>query len=206
MTGPSGGGAPPLGRDPDPDPFPLLASWIADAAKIGPLALATALATSTSDGQPSVRMVLLKEAGPEGLVFYSDSSSRKGSELSANPRAALCLHWPALSRQLRVEGTVLELDPAASDRYFASRPRGSQLAAVVSHQSQIVAGRSVLERGMEELAARLEAAPVPRPERWLGYRVVPSVIEFWCQRDNRLHDRWQYHRGQNGWSRQRLQP
>lgn len=198
-----------LPSDPAPeagDPLALLRAWIAEAERSGTLARAAALATADSEGRPSVRMVMVPEAGPEGLVFYTDRGSRKGTELAANSWAALCFHWPALGRQLRAEGGVEALAAVASNRYFASRPRSSQLAAAISQQSQPVGQRAELQTRMEALAAELAGRPVPRPPTWGGYRVRPTAFEFWTQGPDRLHHRVRFRRQRQGWVRDLLQP
>ena len=161
----------------DLDPMPLILGWMRDAEATG-TGWAAALASATSDGRPSVGMVLLKEVTPRGVIFYSDSGSRKGMELRQNPRAAVCLHWPPLGRQLRVEGHVRRLPAAKVDSYFHSRPLLSQLAAAVSHQSRPAPSRPELEAGADRLALELDGAEVPRPWRWAGYHLECEVVEF----------------------------
>src|SRR5262249_32650350 len=150
---------------------------------------AMTLATATPDGCPSARMVLLKGFDHRGFVWYTNYESRKGGELAANPYAALVLFWVDLSRQIRIEGPVTLLAPEESDAYFQSRPRGSQTGAAASHQSQVLPSREPLERRAAELEAEFAGRPVPRPPDWGGYRLAPSVIEFWQGRPDRLHDR-----------------
>lgn len=195
----------------DADPIRQFAVWFDDAVAAHLLEPnAMALATATSDGRPSVRMVLLKGFDAAGFVFYSNYESRKGRELAANPRAALDLFWVELERQVRIEGTVERVAPEQSDAYFHSRPRGSQLGAAASHQSAVLPGREPLERRLADLEAEYAGADdvaIPRPEYWGGYRVVPEVIEFWQGRPNRLHDRLRYtHRAAGGWTIERLSP
>ena len=168
---------------------------------------AMTLATATPDGVPSARIVLLKGVDERGFVFYTDYRSRKGSELAANPRAALVFHWMELERQVRVAGDVEQVSRAESERYFASRPFGSRIGAWTSHQSQVIAGREELERRESELAARFADGDVPLPSHWGGYRLVPSDVEFWQGRPSRLHDRLRYVRsGEGGWRIERLSP
>lgn len=189
------------------DPLEQLAAWFAEA-----LAAAVAvpetmtLATATPDGVPSARMVLLKGLDERGLSFFTHRESRKGGELEANPRAALVLYWQPQGRQVRVEGRVERLPDAESAAYFASRPRGSRLAAWASPQSRPVADRGELERRYAEAEARFPGADVPLPPSWGGYRVVPEAVEFWQHDDHRLHDRIRYARAGDGWTRERLGP
>ncbi|HKE97348.1 MAG TPA: pyridoxamine 5'-phosphate oxidase [Actinomycetes bacterium] len=190
----------------DPDPIRQFAAWFAEADGAGMIEPnAMALATATPDGRPSARMVLLKQFDERGFVFYSNYRSRKGAELAANPRAALCLWWPPLERQVRVEGTVERLGAAESRAYFDSRPRGSRLGALASPQSEVIASRELLERRFAELDAA-HPGDVPPPEEWGGLRVVPDTIEFWQGRPDRLHDRLRYRLEQGAWTRERLAP
>ena len=191
----------------DPDPLTQFRRWYADAeaAEIkAPQAMA--LATSTSDGAPSVRMVLLKGADERGFVFYTGYVSRKAGELDANPRAALLFHWVPLGRQVRVEGHVERVAEQESDAYFATRPRGAQLAAVASHQSSVLRDRAEIDARVAELAREHEGSDVRRPDHWGGYRLVPEVYEFWQHRDDRLHDRLRYRRANGDWVVERLSP
>ena len=189
----------------DHDPLRQFAAWFEEAGRAGVRAPeAMALATATGDGRPSVRMVLLKGFDERGFVFFTGYESRKGGELEANPRAALLFYWDPLGRQVRIEGAVERVSEADSDAYFASRPRGAQISASVSPQSQVVESRA----GLEELAARLEVEgeEIPRPPRWGGYRVTPESYEFWQHRANRLHDRLRYRRDGPRWTIERLAP
>jgi pyridoxamine 5'-phosphate oxidase len=191
-----------------PDPLRALAGWRdeAQAAGIG-LPEATALATASADGAPSVRMVLLKDFGPDGFVFYSNYDSRKGRDLAENPRAALLVYWHALGRQVRVEGRVERLSRADSEAYFASRPLGSRLSAWASRQSEPVAGRAELERAVEEARLRFADGDVPLADDWGGYRLRAERIELWQHREDRLHDRLLYVAAPGGgWTITRLQP
>jgi pyridoxamine 5'-phosphate oxidase len=192
----------------DPDPMRKFEAWYADAVAADlPQPDAMALATVSPEGRPSARMVLLKQADQRGFVFFTNYDSRKGRELATNPYAALVFYWNALHRQVRIEGRVERLAATESDEYFATRPRGSQVAAVASRQSEPIDSRAVLENRVQELEKNYGAGEVPRPDYWGGYRVVPSVIEFWQGRPNRLHDRLRYDRVPDGsWSKVRLSP
>src|SRR5262245_35716201 len=158
-----------------------------------------AIATASPGGAPSVRMVLLKGADAEGFVFFTGYGSRKGGELEANPQAALLFHWAGLGRQVRIEGPVERVSEDESNAYFATRPRGAQLAASASKQGRVLANRAQLDVAVAELARELEGRDVPRPEHWGGYRLRPETYEFWQHRDDRLHDRLRYMRDSDGW-------
>jgi pyridoxamine 5'-phosphate oxidase len=191
----------------DDDPVAQFGRWFGEAERadlIEPNAMT--LATSSPDGRPSARIVLLKGFGPDGFVFFSNYASRKGDELAANPNAALVFWWPPLERQVRLEGRVERTTTEESEAYWASRPLGSRLAALASAQSQVLAGREELVRRVEELAARHRDGDVPLPEAWGGYRLVPDAFEFWQGQPNRLHDRFRYTRHQDGWLVERLSP
>jgi pyridoxamine 5'-phosphate oxidase len=189
------------------DPFGLFQGWYAEARDAGisqPDAMA--LATSTVEGKPSVRMVLFKGVDERGFVFYSNYESRKGGELEANPQAALAFFWSELHRSIRIEGSVVRVSEEESDAYFRTRALGSRLSAAASHQSSVITDRGVLERRVTELADEY-GNDVPRPAYWGGYRVIPMAIEFWQGRENRLHDRLRYVRENDGaWRRERLAP
>ncbi len=188
------------------DPLVLFVRWLAQVEAAGvhePNAMA--LATATSQGRPSVRLVLLKGVDERGFTFFTNTRSRKGRELATNPQAALAMTWHAVQRQVRVEGRVVRLSEAEDDTYFASRPYGSQLGALASPQSQVVSDRTWLD----ERYADLELAhptSVPRPPHWGGYRVAPERVEFWQGRRGRLHDRLLFTRREGGWDRERLAP
>ena len=189
------------------NPVQQLADWIAQA-QVGehPDPTAMVLATVGSDGQPSVRAVLLKHIDDEGLCWYTDSRSLKGQQIALNPKASVLFFWPDLERQVRVDGVVSTLSPELADEYFATRPEGSRYAAVTSHQSQPIGSREELEARLAEVRARYPDGNVPRPQTWIGYRLEPVLFEFWQGRENRLHDRFQYTRADSGWSVTRLMP
>jgi pyridoxamine 5'-phosphate oxidase len=190
----------------DPNPLGQFDRWFDEAAGVMDAPEAMAVATADADGRPSARMVLLKAWGPDGFVFFTNYDSHKGRDLDVNPRASLLFNWEATSRQVRIEGPAERTSDAESDAYFATRPRGSQIGAWASHQSQIVAGRHHLDQRVGAVSAEYEDRPVPRPPWWGGVRVTPLVFEFWQHRDNRLHDRLRYTPDGRGWRIQRLQP
>ena len=199
----------PLGEhDLDPDPLALFRRWFDTATAAGALEPeAVALATSTRDGRPSARMVLAKGVDERGFAFYTNYGSRKGDELEANPRAALLFHWPALGRQVRVEGSVERLPREESERYARNRSRDSQVSALASPQSRPVPSREWLEERVAELAREHEGGELPVRDDWGGYRLVPDAWEFWQHRPNRLHDRFRYLPDPGGgWRIERLGP
>ncbi|MBX9681269.1 MAG: pyridoxamine 5'-phosphate oxidase [Gemmataceae bacterium] len=191
----------------DPGPFPLFARWYADAenAKV-PDFNALTLATSTPDGHPSARIVLLRGFDERGFAFYTNYESRKGCELDANPHAAMVFFWTLFQRQVRIEGSIVKQTPEESDAYFSKRPAGHRLGALVSPQSRVIPDRAFLEHRMDELTKEYQGQDVPRPDHWGGYRLVPHAVEFWQGRENRLHDRLRYRLAQSGWIIERLAP
>lgn len=196
----------------DTDPFKQFSKWLSEAitAQV-PEPNAMTLATVASNLRPSTRIVLIKGCDARGIVWFTDYASRKGQELAGNPYAALQFHWVELERTVRIEGQVEKIDPAESDAYFASRPLGSRIAACASPQSQVIAGREVLDAAVASLQQRFapETHPAgpPRPDHWGGYRLVPDAWQFWQGRRNRLHDRLRYSLQEGGdWLRERLAP
>jgi pyridoxamine 5'-phosphate oxidase len=191
----------------DPDPLRQFTTWLDDAASRGLVEPnAMILATVSSDGKPSARAVLLKGYDKQGFVFFSNGGSRKGREMAQNPAVALLFVWAELERQIRIEGRVEAVSSAESDEYFQLRPRGAQLGAHASDQSAPIANRAALEEQMRVVEARYPTGPIPRPESWGGFRVVPAMYEFWQGRSNRLHDRIVFSRVGGGWELTRLQP
>jgi pyridoxamine 5'-phosphate oxidase len=185
--------------DPAKDPIEQYLDAAARARDAGIDTAPMALASAAADGRPSVRIVLLRGVDARGFVFYTNYRSRKARELTANPRAAISQHWPELEEQIRIEGAVELVDAAESDRYFAGRPRESQIGAWASDQSADLASRAVLEERLEEFGRRFAGQPVPRPPFWGGFRLVPDRLEFWYGRPGRLHDRLLYTRTPSGW-------
>lgn len=195
-------------RDLEPTPLPQFERWLRGAEEAAvPEFNAMALATASVDGKPSVRMVLLRGHDDRGFTFFTNYLSRKGGELAVNPFASLLFFWPTFQRQIRIEGTVSAVSPAESDAYFASRPKGHRLGALVSPQSQVI-DLATLRQRMQDLQIQYkDADDVPRPEHWGGYRLAPLAIEFWQGRENRLHDRIRYTKtGAGTWTKQRLAP
>ena len=182
--------------------------WLEAAQAAGePLPEAMTLATATAQGEPSARMVLLRGVDERGFGFFTNYESQKGRDLTSNPLAALVLYWPSLGRQVRITGPVVKQTREESVAYFHGRPLPSQLSALASRQSEVVASRAVLEDEVAALTQRYEGQEVPLPASWGGYRVIPDAIEFWLHRDNRLHDRIRYtRRGPRNWVIERLSP
>jgi pyridoxamine 5'-phosphate oxidase len=189
------------------DPFSLFDEWFAHARASEPdLPEAMSVATADAAGQPSSRMVLLKDYGPDGFVFYTNVESAKGDQLRENPRAALLFHWKSLRRQVRIEGMAEAVGEGEADAYFASRARDSQLGAWASDQSRPMENRERFEQRFEELERKYAGQDVPRPPFWSGYRIVPNRIEFWTERPYRLHERRRFQRHESGWTDGLLYP
>jgi pyridoxamine 5'-phosphate oxidase len=191
----------------DPDPIVEVRRWVQQAIAAGvPVPNAMTLATVDERGRPAARIVLLKEIDDRGCTFYTSYHSRKAADLAAHPHAALVLYWETLHRQIRIEGAIERVTSEESDAYFAARPRGSQLGAIASPQSQPIASRAALEQLVAAAAQKLGDAAPARPAHWGGYRVVPDMIELWQGQPSRLHDRVRYLRAGGGWVRDRLAP
>ncbi len=192
------------------DPIAIFQRLLADAQSAGrervPEPTAFALGTVSPDGQPSVRMLLLKHADQDGFVFYTNQESRKAGHLAATPKAAMTFHWAALERQVRIEGTTTAVTPEEADAYFATRPRGSQIGAWASSQSRPIEHEGALESRVAEFEARFAGRDVPRPPHWSGYRLLPDMIEFWYGKPSRLHVRQLYTRSGSGWRLEVLYP
>ena len=199
-------GKPLLEEEAGLDPFALFARWFADARNNEFDPVAMTLATTTRDGRPNARIVLLKVFDERGFVFYTNSQSRKARELDETGRAALLFFWPSHERQIRIEGTVNKVSAEESDAYFAQRPLDSRISVYASRQSETVESRQALDELFAEAARRFPDGQVPRPEWWGGYRVVPDAFEFWQGRVGRLHDRLRYERDADNWNRRRLAP
>lgn len=198
-----------LEADVDHDPITQFRNWLDDAIKVGMIEpIAMTLATVDADGRPSARVVLLKGLDAQGFAFYTNYQSRKARALAARPFAAATFWWDRLERSVRIEGTVEKLTPAESEAYFRSRPQGSQVGAITSRQSQVVASRAELDTRLADNLARYATDPVPfDASQWGGYRIRPEVIEFWQGRDNRCHDRLRFTRAATGgWRIERLEP
>ena len=200
-------GIPLLEQHVDDDPMRQFTSWFEEARTAGVREPeAAALATASADGAPSVRMVLVKSFDERGFVFFSDYASRKGRELTRNPRAALLFHWDPLGRQVRIEGPVERTSAEESAAYIRTRPRSSQVSALASPQSQILESREELERRVADLEHRYAGEQLPLPSDWGGFRLAPEALEFWQQRHDRLHDRLRFRRARDRWLIERLAP
>jgi pyridoxamine 5'-phosphate oxidase len=196
-----------LESEADPNPIAQFQSWFAAAVAAQlPEPNAMTIATATPDGIPSARIVLLKDVDDRGFVFFTNYNSHKGQELTANPQAAIVFLWTELERQVRIQGRVEKIAPAESDEYFYSRPPGSRLGAWASNQSEVVADRHVLDQQLADLEAKYANQEIPRPEHWGGFRVMPTMIEFWQGRSSRLHDRLRYRLIDGDWVIDRLSP
>ena len=190
-----------------PEPWELFSYWFENARNTKILEPnAMILSTVTQDGQPTSRVVLLKDFDQSGLVFFTNYLSQKGEQLAHNPRASILFWWESLQRQIRIEGEVVKIGEEESDTYFQSRPYGSRLGAWVSEQSQTIVDRTVLEKRQTEFEKKFAEGNVPRPDHWGGYRLTPNKFEFWQGRSNRLHDRLLYQMQQDAWTRARLAP
>ncbi|QRX64263.1 pyridoxamine 5'-phosphate oxidase [Dysgonomonadaceae bacterium zrk40] len=191
----------------DKDPMTMFARWLEEAIAVEieePNAMT--IATATPEGRPSARVVLLKEMGSDGFVFFTNYLSRKGRELAANPLAALLFDWHPMARQIRIEGRVEQLSPEESDAYYNSRPENARIGAWSSPQSRVVRDRVELDALQREVEQRFAQEPLPRPVHWGGYLVRPTMIEFWQGRPDRMHDRLVYYKTEEGWSLHRLAP
>jgi pyridoxamine 5'-phosphate oxidase len=197
-----------LENDLEKSPFRQFARWFEDAKQHQPLhPEAMTVSTCGADGRVSSRVSLLKGFSEHGFVFFTNYNSRKGTQITENPRVSLCFHWPALERQVRVEGVAVKTTAEESDAYFASRPRGSQIGAWASNQSTVIPGRGDLDQRFAELEAGYRERQIPRPPHWGGYRIIPVEIEFWQGRPDRLHDRFVYRlREPKDWIIERLSP
>jgi pyridoxamine 5'-phosphate oxidase len=188
------------------DPLTLFRRWLDEAAATEPNdPNAMALATSTADGRPSVRMVLMKRLDERGFAFYTNGQSQKGEELAANPYASACFHWKTQRRQVRVQGPIVRLSAADAEAYFHSRSRGSQIAALASYQSHPLANREALEAAADALEHQFPGE-IPRPPEWVGFAIQPEKVEFWQDGADRLHDRMLFTREDEKWVRTRLYP
>jgi pyridoxamine 5'-phosphate oxidase len=189
------------------NPIALFETWLAEAVKSEPNdPNAVCLATTTPDGHPSARMVLLKGVDARGFVFYTNLESRKGGELAANPHAAMCFHWKSLRRQVRVEGPVEAVSAEEADAYYATRARGSRIGAWASRQSRPLEGRWALEKAVAEYTVKFGVGEIPRPPFWSGFRLLPGRIEFWRDMPFRLHERRVFHSAGAQWETEMLYP
>jgi pyridoxamine 5'-phosphate oxidase len=189
-------------------PFPALVSWFnaAPSDKQPPYPNAAQLATVDQTGMPNIRTVLIKELSDAGLVFFTNFESQKGEEILTSKRAALLFYWPSLGRQIRIRGAATPIAPDAADRYFATRPRGSQISAHVSRQSRTLPSREIFLKELEAATREFGDSPIPRPDHWSGFRVVPESVEFWQEGDARRHDRLLFEKINSDWQCRRLYP
>ena len=197
-----------LESDLDNDPIKQFNKWYKEALSFNVLEVdAMTLATSTQDGRPSSRIVLLKGATKNGFIFFTNYQSRKGLEIAQNPFGAINIFWKEIKQQVRIEGIIERIDGEFSDKYFSSRPRGSQIGAWASPQSNKIANREILNQRAKDLEKKFKDREIPRPKQWGGYSLIPELVEFWQYRQNRLHDRIQYTLNKNGkWLMERLAP
>ena len=194
-------------KNTDKNPFNQFSVWYREAQSIGLTHTdAVVLATSTKEGKPSARIVLLKSFDDNGFVFFTNYSSRKAKELGENPFASLLFYWEGLSKQVRIEGKIEKILKSESEEYFKTRPRGSRLGAMSSNQSSVIESREQLEKKYEELDMKFRDKEIPLPDFWGGYRLIPGSFEFWQSRENRLHDRILYLKDSGGWKIMRLAP
>ena len=189
------------------NPINMFAKWFEQAKDSGIiLPESMTVATATADGRPSARVVLLKSFDQDGFVFFTNYNSRKGGELAQNPHAAIVFHWNILQRQVRIEGAIEKVSEQESLAYFHSRPRGSQIGAWASHQSQVIESRETLAATVKQLEQQYAGQEIPLPPFWGGFRVKPSHIELWQGRSDRLHDRYSFNATSTGWQRELLAP
>ena len=192
---------------PKNSPYPLFENWLSSAKKHDPVYFCGMnIATVEANGRPSNRVVLLKQHDERGFVFYTNYNSRKGQALAANPYISASFWWSAFQRQIRIEGTVEKVSSEQSDQYFFSRPRGSQLAAIASHQSEVIDSTDALEQHYQQVIEQHQHIDIKRPDHWGGYRIIPQRIEFWQGLDHRLHHRLVYLKQDSGWKTEFLQP
>lgn len=191
----------------DKDPFERFGEWFAEARDVEPLGgTPMSVATVDADGNPNVRIVLLKDWGEAGFTFYTNTDSQKGREIKANMKAALCFHWSNLRRSVRIRGAVEFVSDGEADEYFSTRPLGSRIGAWASKQSEPLESRFALEKAVAKYGLKFNVGEVPRPDNWSGFRIVPNEIEFWVHRESRLHDRLLYTNDGEVWTNEWLYP